>query len=989
MRAVVALQVLALLAFGAPPPSIAITGAGSHGLADRDFRTGSIQPSAAQKSAVNSLGASVRWNRFGTPQSLIRYGSYLATGLSGSPEAVARKFVRNNRGLFRLTDADVTRLELVAVNELVGSAGRAVLFRQRYGNLPAAQDGLIVVGLRGGDVAYVGSSATGTLAAPQQPTLSATQAWLQAAAHVGLNIRASALGETTSEAGWTVFSAKGLGTSAGGAKSAPIGQRSRLVAVPTVNGARAAYETIVLDLSGAEPLAYTVFVDARSGAVLMRYNRVNHADHEGFGAHPEATYDEPTFGQFSGVTNLPNDCGTDHPIVAPAGTRTIDIVASATVPANDIVLYLLDATHSEITHTDTGTSPEAVHWDFPAPVSGTFYARVCEFNVADAPFTYDGAFATNDVVSTATDFAYPPKWQYFRANPSLANDPSPEEYDLSSSDTRLFGCWVLSHNGVTIPECSAAIGKLQNLAARAPWDHRIQENTPSYTTIGNNAISGEAWTTPLTPGPAQQRPVHLDRRYADPWENIWNQSRCDPTVLVPGGNDIDAAVTNLFVAHNRMHDWSYFLGFTEDAWNLQENNFGNNPGAGQEHDPEYGQAQSGALLPVEAGVSRDNANQITLNDGVPGITNMYLWQPVAGGFYAPCVDGDYDMSVIGHEYTHAISNRMAGGPDANLTGTQAGAMGESWSDLAAVEYLNEYSLVPTNGESRWAVGPYVTGNHQRGIRNFNMSASPLNYSDVGYDFVCNPPLVAPEIEGTCPDGRTQVHADGEIWSAVNFDIRQALVSKYNSSYPASNSSRQKACADGVYPAHLCPGNRRWMQIVFDAWLLMPGSVSMLDARDAYLAADMLRFSGKNQAELWLAFARRGMGADASTTGASDVDPVPSFRSPLHSPKTVTFKVWAADEGGAAITNAKIYVGRFEAGATPVADTLPATGRPTSPSSPTAATSSSSLPPATASCASRATSPRAARSSSTSTWPPTARRSARAPWQPAPAPTLTT
>ena len=62
-------------------------------------------------------------------------------------------------------------------------------------------------------------------------------------------------------------------------------------------------------------------------------------------------------------------------------------------------------------------------------------------------------------------------------------------------------------------------------------------------------------------------------------------------------------------------------------------------------------------------MSRDNANQITLNDGVPGITNMYLWQPIAGGFYAPCVDGDYDMAVIGHEYTHAISNRMAGGPD--------------------------------------------------------------------------------------------------------------------------------------------------------------------------------------------------------------------------------------------------------------------------------------------------------------------------------------
>ena len=26
---------------------------------------------------------------------------------------------------------------------------------------------------------------------------------------------------------------------------------------------------------------------------------------------------------------------------------------------------------------------------------------------------------------------------------------------------------------------------------------------------------------------------------------------------------------------------------------------------------------------------------------------MYLWQPIAGAFYSRCVDGDFDMSVIG------------------------------------------------------------------------------------------------------------------------------------------------------------------------------------------------------------------------------------------------------------------------------------------------------------------------------------------------------
>ena len=50
----------------------------------------------------------------------------------------------------------------------------------------------------------------------------------------------------------------------------------------------------------------------------------------------------------------------------------------------------------------------------------------------------------------------------------------------------------------------------------------------------------------------------------------------------------------------------------------------------------------------------------TQRDGTPSVTNMFLWQPIAGSFYAPCVDGDYDMSVIGHEFGHMIENRMIG-----------------------------------------------------------------------------------------------------------------------------------------------------------------------------------------------------------------------------------------------------------------------------------------------------------------------------------------
>jgi hypothetical protein len=94
---------------------------------------------------------------------------------------------------------------------------------------------------------------------------------------------------------------------------------------------------------------------------------------------------------------------------------------------------------------------------------------------------------------------------------------------------------------------------------------------------------------------------------------------------------------------------------------------------------------------------------------------------------------------------------------------------------------------------------------------------------------------------------------------------------------------------------------------------------MLTARDAYLAADRMRFGGANQAELWNAFAKRGMGESASTDTTEDDQPTPGFDSPLADEATVTF---AATEAGTTKTvPAKVYIGRFEARATPVGDTV--------------------------------------------------------------------
>ena len=546
----------------------------------------------------------------------------------------------------------------------------------------------------------------------------------------------------------------------------------------------------------------------------------------------------------------------------------------------------------------------------PMPESGarvayeTFVMDNAALEPAAVTSYVDGQTADVLVREPQVDFAADnPTWKAFPASPPL---------DYSTTDTRQLWCWA------AFAGCDEAVAVA---ASPVPWDVDAATGTPTFQTRGNNARATEKWSS-ATPGGSDQGVNYSSsptRDYVYPWTNQWFTAKCNPAVFESlSGNDIDAARANLHAMHNKMHDWSYVLGFTETAWNAQAFNFGK--GAAQ-NDPEHGNAQAGGItggFPGFAG--RDNANQFHTPDGVAPTTNMFLWQPIAAAFYAPCVDGDYDMSVIGHEYTHLISNRMVAGPVNRLQGDQANAMGESWSDLAAAEFLNSQGLVPVAGENPFAVGPYVTGDHNAGIRNYGMNDSSLNYSDVGYDFACGPVV---QQTGVCIR-RTQVHADGEIWSATQYDIRQALAAKYNGAFPAGDIGLQQSCIDGATPVTACPGNRRWIQIVFDAWLLMAdGFVSMVDARDRMLAADLMRFGGANQAELWNAFARRGLGQGAASASGNTVDPTPSFSSPHADEAVVTFKP-IGDADGAAV---RLYVGDYEAAAVPVADTDPATALP--------------------------------------------------------------
>ena len=484
---------------------------------------------------------------------------------------------------------------------------------------------------------------------------------------------------------------------------------------------------------------------------------------------------------------------------------------------------------------------------------------------------------------------------YDQDNPEWEVFPNTPPADYSSTDTRARWCFQPA------PGCDEVVG---TPASPLAWDIDPTNRKPSETTLGNNSFAVHNWFSndPFDVGKELATP-RADRNYAYPWTNQWLEEKCSPaTFESQKRNDIDAARANLFASHNRMHDWSYHLGFTEATWNLQDDNFGR---GGKKNDPEQGNAQAGGVTGGPPNfAARDNANQITPPDGHPPITNMYLWQPIAGSFYAPCVDGDYDMTVVGHEYTHAITNRMIAGPRSGLSSPQG--MSESWSDLLAMEYLVEHGYA-NPGIGAYTIGAYVTQDPIAGIRNYNMSASPLNYSSVDYDFV-----------------GLQVHASGEVWSATNFDIRAAMIDKYG----AGTAALQKSCANGATPVTACPGNRRWAQLVFDSFLLMAQSqVSMVDARDALLAADFIRFGGGDLDLMWNAFAKRGLGEAAASNGAGDPNPTPSFASPFATEAALTFA--PVDEGGQPVAGARLFVGPYQARAVPVADTDAGTALPAS------------------------------------------------------------
>ena len=214
------------------------------------------------------------------------------------------------------------------------------------------------------------------------------------------------------------------------------------------------------------------------------------------------------------------------------------------------------------------------------------------------------------------------------------------------------------------------------------------------------------------------------------------------------------------------------------------------------------------------------------------------------GTVGPKFDGDIDNSVVTHEYTHGISNRLTGGPNTTSCLGNAEQGGEGWSDYVALMVTTDWSKAKqTDDTVRRAIGSYVISqkpNSLNGVRKYpystDMSVDPHVYSDLAVS--------------------SEVHDIGEVWCSALWDMTWAIIKQDSIINP------------NIFNPKGGGGNTKAFQLVMTGLKLQPCSPGFLDARNAILAADTLLYGAAHACTIWNAFAQRGMGLSADQGSAA-------------------------------------------------------------------------------------------------------------------------
>lgn len=308
-----------------------------------------------------------------------------------------------------------------------------------------------------------------------------------------------------------------------------------------------------------------------------------------------------------------------------------------------------------------------------------------------------------------------------------------------------------------------------------------------------------------------------------------------------------ADVTNAFYLGSNFHDYLEKAPF---SFTTAAGNFSASGG-----DPVLLNALDGADTAdgLPDGSHIDNANMSTPPDGTPPTMQMYLFhQPGTTAAQEPYLptSSSFDASVLYHEYTHGLSNRLVVDADGNstLNGIQAGSMGEAWSDYYAMDYLEQKRFVKdTSSSGEVLEGKYLVAGRfpfRTMAIDCAVSATAKNCTDQfgrrgGYTYG--------DFSTVIPG--PEVHASGEIWAQALWDLRRRL------------------------------GHRLAGGLITRAMSLSANDPDFLDMRNAILQADLVGHDGAHRNAIWETFARRGMGYFAGSIDSADTQPAEDFELP--------------------------------------------------------------------------------------------------------------
>ncbi|KAJ1332303.1 hypothetical protein BSLG_010740 [Batrachochytrium salamandrivorans] len=276
------------------------------------------------------------------------------------------------------------------------------------------------------------------------------------------------------------------------------------------------------------------------------------------------------------------------------------------------------------------------------------------------------------------------------------------------------------------------------------------------------------------------------------------------------GKTFGTSTRGIFIA-NMVHDVLYPYGFNEPAGNFQRDNFDRGGIAGDQ-----------VIINVQSSKKKNHASFDTPPDGHPGVLNLHIFTDTN-----PNRDPALDNTLMIHELTHGLSERLTGGAQTKMcmSKIECGGLSEGYSDVMALVFM---AKPEDTRKTKKVMGEYIKGD-SRGIRRYpyttNMRINPLTYQDA--------------------IGEKDPYHLGEIWATMLLEVYWNLVEKYGFSANLHDATQKE-------------GNIIFLQLFVGMLMIQPCNPTFESAYDAMLVADAVYYGGIHKHLIRKGFVKRGL-----------------------------------------------------------------------------------------------------------------------------------